>query len=45
LAFSYIEGDIYRGLSAPKMIKVIDIIIERACFYSGAISGAKFFEG
>jgi hypothetical protein len=32
------------GLIAPKKTKVIEFIIERACFFSGAISGAKFFE-
>ena len=36
-------------LYAPKRTKAIEFIIEKACFFSGAISGAisgaKFFEG
>jgi hypothetical protein len=37
-----VEGDYIWGLLSPKHIQYIEIIIERACFYSGDKSGDRF---
>lgn len=45
LPFLIVEGGYIWGLLSPKKDKVIDFILEKACFYSGDKSGDRFFQG